>query len=189
MSFSKLNKTIDYKSNKTNKKIQFKCDEEYENKSNYYNEENSIIVNDLSNKENYILSDKCNTIKNNNFLNNFKLTHKTQKKNSLFYNNNLENKIKKIDLKQLTITKSEVAMSSRTVNNIRVKSNFDVNRTFTSKFRKNLIIPKTQLRIIKVPGFCSDFVCKKNTLYTIKQVHENIQLNKYMKIIKKFNFY
>ena len=40
-------------------------------------------------------------------------------------------------------------------------------------FSKNLFIPKTQLRVIKVPGFCNDFICKKNTIKTIKQVHEN----------------
>ena len=36
-------------------------------------------------------------------------------------------------------------------------------------------IPKTKLRFIKVPGFCSDFVCRKNTIKTIKQVHENFK--------------
>ena len=39
--------------------------------------------------------------------------------------------------------------------------------------RNNIFIPNTKLRVIKVPGFCTDFVCKKNTFYTIKQVHEN----------------
>jgi len=39
--------------------------------------------------------------------------------------------------------------------------------------KQQLFIPKTNLRIIKVPGFCTDFVCKKNTFSTIKQVHEN----------------
>ena len=179
MSFSKLNKTIDYKLQskyKINKKIKFKVDDEFENKSNCYNEENSIIINDLSNKENFILSDKLNTFKQNNYITNSKLVYQgNKKKNSLFQKNNIDNTIKKIDLKQSTINRGETVMSSRTVNNIRVKnSNFDdMNRTFTSKFRQTLIIPKTQLRVIKVPGFCSDFVCKKNTLYTIKQVHEN----------------
>jgi hypothetical protein len=37
----------------------------------------------------------------------------------------------------------------------------------------NIIIPKYKLRIIKVPGFCSDFVCKKNSIRTIQQVHQN----------------
>ena len=41
------------------------------------------------------------------------------------------------------------------------------------KNKKKILIPKTKLRVIKIPGFCSDFVCKKNILYTIKQVHEN----------------
>ena len=117
-----------------------------------------------------------NTFKQNNYITNSKLVYQgNKKKNSLFQKNNIDNTIKKIDLKQSTINRGETVMSSRTVNNIRVKnSNFDdMNRTFTSKFRQTLIIPKTQLRVIKVPGFCSDFVCKKNTLYTIKQVHEN----------------
>ena len=41
------------------------------------------------------------------------------------------------------------------------------------KNKNNISIPKTKLRIIKVPDFCSDFVCKKNFFQTVKKVHEN----------------
>ena len=43
----------------------------------------------------------------------------------------------------------------------------------SQKLQKNILTPKPCLRVIKVPGFVSDFVCKKNTIKTIKQVHEN----------------
>ena len=52
-------------------------------------------------------------------------------------------------------------------------SNQSLIKTNTQNLRRNLIIPKTNLRVIKIPGFLSDFVCKKNTLKTIKQVNEN----------------
>ena len=55
----------------------------------------------------------------------------------------------------------------------RQKSNYSELPMIKKTYSKNFFIPKTQLRIIKVPGFCSDFVCKKNTIKTIKQVHEN----------------
>ena len=56
--------------------------------------------------------------------------------------------------------------------NDRNKSNTDV-PMINKAVSKSLFIPKTQLRVIKVPGFCNDFICKKNTIKTIKQVHEN----------------
>ena len=52
-------------------------------------------------------------------------------------------------------------------------SNQSLIKTNTQNLRRNLIIPKTNLRVIKIPGFLSDFVCKKNTVKTIKQVNEN----------------
>ena len=42
-----------------------------------------------------------------------------------------------------------------------------------SKISQQNILPKLKMRTIKVPHFFKDFFCKKNTCYTIKQVHEN----------------
>ncbi len=54
-----------------------------------------------------------------------------------------------------------------------VLSNQSLIKTNTQNLKRNIIIPKTNLRVIKIPGFLSDFVCKKNTIKTIKQVNEN----------------
>ena len=54
-----------------------------------------------------------------------------------------------------------------------VLSNQSLIKTNTQNLKRNIIIPKINLRVIKIPGFLSDFVCKKNTIKTIKQVNEN----------------
>ena len=36
-------------------------------------------------------------------------------------------------------------------------------------------MPKTRVRIIKVPNFWSDFLCKKNLCKTIKKVNDNFK--------------
>ena len=106
------------------------------------------------------------------------------------------------DLKGLTIKKTNISHMNSIISNSmffknKIKSD-NINKNLKTKYsnlsefkRKNsdtsdniiitgrktlkqqLFIPKTNLRIIKVPGFCTDFVCKKNTFSTIKQVHEN----------------
>ena len=40
---------------------------------------------------------------------------------------------------------------------------------------REISLPKTKVRIIKIPSFWSDFLCKKNTFQTIKQVHDNFK--------------
>ena len=53
------------------------------------------------------------------------------------------------------------------------QNTFNINKKITKNYKNPISLPKIQLRVIKVPGFFSDFVCKKNTFKTIKQVHEN----------------
>jgi len=74
--------------------------------------------------------------------------------------NNIYNKVKG---KKKTIIKYKNSMNNENMSFIKIPK----------KNKKKILIPKTKLRVIKIPGFCSDFVCKKNILYTIKQVHEN----------------
>ena len=38
---------------------------------------------------------------------------------------------------------------------------------------KSISIPKTKVRIIKIPSFWKDFLCKKKTCVTIKKVNNN----------------
>ena len=42
-----------------------------------------------------------------------------------------------------------------------------------NKLMGNTLMPNIKIRAIKVPGFFTDFVCKKNTCQIIKQVHQN----------------
>ena len=60
--------------------------------------------------------------------------------------------------------------------------------------KNNNIIPKTQLRIIKVPDFCSDFICKKHTCKVIKKVNKNykeiqflLDIVHYLKLTNELN--
>ena len=92
----------------------------------------------------------------NNILTNNAVSYERQK--SGFYTNNNGIKISQ-----------RKSMNSVGTSNLDSKSDLNLLHKST---KKNLM-PKTQLRVIKVPGFCVDFVCKKNTLKIIKQVNEN----------------
>jgi len=112
-------------------------------------------------------SNLINKINNNHLMNTVILNKK---------NVNLKTQLSSINKKNPN--KSKVKISNTSAKYDRRKSNLSnksglLNRNISIKFGKTITIPKTQLRIIKVPGFCSDFVCKKNTFKTIKQVHEN----------------
>ncbi len=110
-----------------------------------------------------------NRIKNNPLMNTVILNNN---------NLNMKGKLSNISTKKPNKPKikksSKSAMFDREKSDISNKSRL-LNRNISIKFGKTISIPKTQLRIIKVPGFCSDFVCKKNTCKTIKQVHSNFK--------------
>ena len=40
---------------------------------------------------------------------------------------------------------------------------------------RSISLPKTKVRIIKIPNFWTDFLCKKNTCKTIKKVNDNFK--------------
>ena len=132
-------------------------------KNNFY-DENSIIHKEMINKNNNLFSsEKNNILKQNNFLNidcfNF------NERNLISTRNKKRNNIKQINPKIIT---NENIKTQSDIININV-----INKKYSQKLQKNILTPKPRLRVIKVPGFFSDFVCKKNTIKTIKQVHEN----------------
>ena len=97
----------------------------------------------------------------NDRLNNYFLnpTFELEKRKSFFHNQNSNNK---------SISNKETLKLNNKRNSV----------TFTERSIKQLqkiSIPKTKVRIIKIPGFLTDFVCKKNTFQTIKQVHDNFK--------------
>ncbi len=51
----------------------------------------------------------------------------------------------------------------------------NVNSIKKIKQLREISLPKTKVRIIKIPSFWSDFLCKKNTFDTIKQVQNNFK--------------
>ena len=51
----------------------------------------------------------------------------------------------------------------------------NINSIKKIKQLREISLPKTKVRIIKIPSFWSDFLCKKNTFDTIKQVQNNFK--------------
>ena len=64
-------------------------------------------------------------------------------------------------------------VSSKLLNREEYHKRKDAFNYSLEKNKNNISIPKTKLRIIKVPNFCSDFVCKRYFFQTVKKVHEN----------------
>ena len=169
--------------NSKEKKIHFQIiNENFENKSVNSFDENFMINNNSSNKDISIHSNDKLTVPKNNYLLNSDIIQKKETKkndpkitNTLLYkftgNHNLFgtniNPKKNIKLNTIISTRN-IFRNSKKINLSDINT---LNRVY--KLKNKIIIPNTQLRIIKVPGFCSDFVCKKNTLKIIKQVNEN----------------
>ena len=175
-----------------NIKIGIQEDKSFNKKS--FNEDS--IINKLSpgNINKKYISNKL--VHNNNYFLKGGVLNKEEKKKrkitkSLIYRgsslvmkniNNKENQIKSMLLKDKELEEKRInfnyhkprnKISTNTIlfNNDKNNDNSILNKQRTKKI--NLLIPKIQLRIIKVPSFCSDFICKKDTFNTIKEVHEN----------------
>ena len=145
-----------YNSNKETRKLFYRgITANMNNIPSQLNSINSMIsnVNVPYNRQKSAVSDNP---RKNNILTNNAVSYERQK--SGFYTNNNGIKISQ-----------RKSMNSVGTSNLDSKSDLNLLHKST---KKNLM-PKTQLRVIKVPGFCVDFVCKKNTLKIIKQVNEN----------------
>ena len=109
---------------------------------------------------NKIFNNKTNYI-NDNFI---------ESNNKKIYNSKTNNNLNNNNKTNYNINKSKS-------NNINIKNynNNSNNNNNNNNINNNnkIQIPKPQLRMIKVPSFCSDFICKKDTFNTIKEVHEN----------------
>ena len=171
---NKNNYNFKKKNYKIDKKIKFQLEDKLDNKSD--NQDESPIINKES-REIIQVDDKNNSLKNN-FLKgdlldqiNFKNYSKFA---STFIMKNSKNNLNYLKDNEIYKTKSNASNKNMNLNtNKNCLSSNSVIKKSNGNLKKYIFIPKTQLRIIKVPGFFTDFVCKKNTFQTIKQVHEN----------------
>ncbi len=165
------------------KNFNFKViEEKSENINNKLESENKNLIN--QNNDSFIQKENKSNIIQNNYLSNGGFFRQKSKSKDIQITNSFLSKGKNSVLSYAIninnnnhhdIFKHNSIVSGKSV------SVFDKNKSILSNksgitlnHGKNLIsLPKIQLRVIKVPGFFSDFVCKKNTFKTIKQVHEN----------------
>ncbi len=148
--------------------------------SNFSNFDNASSNNNINIKYNVSYDNKGNNIK-------LRIIGDKEDKNSIFVDNiinkQLSNKNDNIKTNNFFIKSDIISLSGKN-NKLSLKSNYQKQNERVKEFYKSDLslktsnnnfshMPKTKLRIIKVPGFFSDFICKKNTLKTIKQIHEN----------------
>ena len=162
-SFNILNKSK-FKVLKLNNSHNFKFklgEENLENRNNFNNDGSQELNKDLINKNNLLISNENNSInkKNNNFIMD-KVKSRITKKTIC----------NKLDLNGIQLKKSKTLFSNNKKGKLLSKTqivkinenNCNIDKMYeTVSKNKTIIIPKTQLRYIKVPGFCEDFVCKK----------------------------
>ena len=60
------------------------------------------------------------------------------------------------------------------IKELQKKNSFCINNA-SIKMLKSISIPKTKVRIIKIPSFWNDFLCKQKTCRTIKKVNNNFK--------------
>ena len=148
----------------------------------------TFLLNEPKKSNNYLINDELlNTPKKKQSKKTTSLLFRGQSNNHLL-NNKPHKSSKQFKDTQINMILNKKAsyknkiFPKRKVSNLTVfdrknsnQSDISLNKTPNPKnnLKNNIFIPKTQLRVIKVPGFCSDFVCKKHTFTTIKQVHEN----------------
>ncbi len=161
------------KFNKSDQKIKLKISESLENKSNSGSE---IVA--INNKNDIV---KQNTIfKQLTSKNLPKIGNYCYLSTSYFNDGSMMNKLPRAT-KSLVFQKSNNKPKMQSVQNLRVVKTFNFNNKNLNKNKDNIlskisqqnILTKLKMRTIKVPEFFQDFVCKKNTCSTIRQVHEN----------------
>ena len=147
-------------------------DEKSEIRSNINNDDKLITDKKQFKKENtFFEMNKNKTLKQNNFLSINFIKGKSKTNDQYLINSVLSNKMRNSNIKNKDI-KDNISIKNNSIvsnENESKKSNIihpNILRK-NSLFKKNMNISRLQLRVIKVPGFFSDFVCKKNTIKTI----------------------
>ena len=158
--------------NKNENKNRLKISETSENKSNSASDIIEINnKNEIGKQNSYFRQASVkNLVKIGNYL----------YQNSYINDGNLLAKIPKVT-KTITSKKKTYNPKINSEKNLRVVKTYNFNNNKVNRTKENIlskisqqnILPKLKMRTIKVPHFFKDFFCKKNTCYTIKQVHEN----------------
>ena len=146
-------------------------DKEKEFNRNNYIDNNSILFKDLSKekkKKSFLVKTKTdNLLKLPDFFKDKALSKdsKTKVPPIVYFDNYFLTTPRLMETKKL--------VSSKLLNREDYHKRKDAFNYSLEKNKNNISIPKTKLRIIKVPNFCSDFVCKRYFFQTVKKVHEN----------------
>ena len=157
-------------------------EEKSENINKKFESENKNLIN--HNNESFIHKEIKSNIIQNNYLSNGGFFRQKSKSKDIPLTNSFLSKGKNsvvsyaININnnnQYDIFKHNSFVSGKSISVLDKNKSILSNKSgITLNHGKNTIsLPKIQLRVIKIPGFFSDFVCKKNTFKTIKQVHEN----------------
>ena len=158
--------------NKNNNNIKLKIAETSENKSNSGSEIEEISKNEMINPNNIFKQSITKTLT--------KIGNYFYLSNSYLNDGSVLGKIPRVT-KSLAPKKTFNKSKHHSNKHLRVVKTFNYNSKNFKKTKENILskisqknmLPKLKMRTIKVPEFFKDFVCKKNTCYTIKKVHEN----------------
>ena len=146
--------------------------------------DNSLINKKESNKkinqnfkrQTYLSPDLNLQINNNSIKNEINQSHE-KKTNNFLLPPSLVNENK--DLRKKSFFYNHNSRKSLSNNNdlldIKKQSTIILSKQSSIKRLQNISLPKTRVRIIKVPNFWSDFLCKKNLCKTIKKVNDNFK--------------
>ena len=146
--------------------------------------DNSLINKKESNKkinqnfkrQTYLSPDLNLQISNNSIKNEINQSHE-KKTNNFLLPPSLVNENK--DLRKKSFFYNHNSRKSLSNNNdlldIKKQSTIILSKQSSIRRLQNISLPKTRVRIIKVPNFWSDFLCKKNLCKTIKKVNDNFK--------------
>ena len=146
--------------------------------------DNSLINKKESNKkinqnfkrQTYLSPDLNLQINNNSIKNEINQSHE-KKTNNFLLPPSLVNENK--DLRKKSFFYNHNSRKSLSNNNdlldIKKQSTIILSKQSSIRRLQNISLPKTRVRIIKVPNFWSDFLCKKNLCKTIKKVNDNFK--------------
>ena len=157
------------------------------NNNNNIHNSNIIVPNNMLNqsqcKYNSLIHQSKMQLQINNKNSPLSPSKNSLKINNIFYTPRKSvNQVNNFFLRPPTVFENnEIKRSTKTsqfniINNetreIKKKNSLFVNNT-SIKMLQSISIPKTKVRIIKIPSFWKDFLCKKKTCVTIKKVNNN----------------